>query len=63
MNKDLEYECKAIGKIAHEVISIEYKDKGYVDDKGVFHNDPSLTEPSLTEPELSMPKFQWKANK
>jgi hypothetical protein len=29
-------ECKAIGKIAHEVISIEYKDKGYVDDKGVF---------------------------
>jgi hypothetical protein len=35
MNKDLEYECKAIGKIAHEVISIEYKDKGYVDDKGV----------------------------
>ena len=64
MNKDLEYECKAIGKIAHEVISIEYKDKGYVDDKGVFHNDPSLIRPEPEpETELSMPKFQWKANK
>jgi hypothetical protein len=30
MNKDLEYECRAIGKIAHEVISIEYKDNSKI---------------------------------